>query len=186
MDKSMIKGVLIGGAAMVAVAALATTGYRTMNKPVFAEVVSVKEVSETIRTPREECQDVQVQKQAPVKDENRVAGTVIGGVAGGVLGHQIGGGAGKTVATVAGAAVGGYAGNKVQKNMQEKDVVTTTEKRCKTVTDTSQKFVGYDVRYRLDGKEAVVRTSFKPGNQIPVKDGQLVLTPPEAGKQTAK
>jgi len=121
-----------------------------------------------------------------VKDEHRVAGTVIGGVAGGVLGHQIGGGTGKTVATVAGAAVGGYAGNKVQKNMQEKDVVTTTEKRCKTVTDTSQKFVGYDVRYRLDGKEDVVRTSFKPGNQIPVKDGQLVLTPPEAAKPTTK
>lgn len=182
MDKSMIKGVVIGGAAMAALAAVATTGYRAVTRPVYAEVLSVKEVKETIRTPREECQDVQVQKQAPVKDEHRVAGTVIGGVAGGVLGHQIGGGTGKTVATVAGAAAGGYAGNRVQKNMQEKDVVTTTEKRCKTVTDTSQKFVGYDVRYRLDGKEAVVRTSFKPGNQIPVKDGKLVLTPPEAAK----
>jgi len=182
MDRSMIKGILIGGAAMVALAAVATTGYRTMTRPVFAEVVSVKEVNETIRTPREECQDVHVKMQAPVKDEHRVAGTVIGGVAGGVLGHQIGGGTGKTVATVAGAAAGGYAGNRVQKNMQEKDVVTTTEKRCKTVTDTSQKFVGYDVRYRLDGKEDVVRTSFKPGNQIPVKDGKLVLTPPEAVK----
>jgi len=73
-----------------------------MTQPKFAEVLAVKEVSETIRTPREECQDVQVQKQAPVKDEHRVAGTVIGGVAGGVLGHQIGGGTGKTVATVAG------------------------------------------------------------------------------------
>lgn len=186
MDRSMIKGIVIGGAAMVAVAAVATTGYRTMTQPKFAEVLAVKEVTETIRTPREECQDVQVQKQAPVKDEHRVAGTVIGGVAGGVLGHQIGGGTGKTVATVAGAAVGGYAGNKVQKNMQEKDVVTTTEKRCKTVTDTSQKFVGYDVRYRLDGKEDVVRTSFKPGNQIPVKDGKLVLTPAEAAKPTTK
>lgn len=186
MDRSMIKGIVIGGAAMVAVAAVATTGYRAVTKPVFAEVVSVKEVSETVRTPREECRDVQVQKQAPVKDENRIAGSVIGGVVGGVLGHQVGGGTGKTVATVAGAAAGGYAGNRVQKNMQEKDVVTTTERQCKTVTDTSQKLVGYDVRYRLDGKESVVRTSFKPGNQIPVKDGQLVLTPPEAAKQPAK
>ncbi len=186
MDGSMIKGILIGGAAMVAVAAVATTGYRAMTKPVFAEVVSVKEVTETINTPREECEDVQVQKQAPVKDEKRIAGSVIGGVLGGVLGHQVGGGKGKTVATVAGAAAGGYAGNRVQKNMQEKDVVTTTERRCKTVTDTSQKFLGYDVRYRLDGKEAMVRTSFRPGNQIPVKDGQLVLTPPETAKQPSK
>ena len=82
MDRSMIKGILIGGAAMVAVAAVATTGYRTMTQPKFAEVLAVKEVSETIRTPREECRDVQVQKQAPVKDENRIAGSVIGGVAG--------------------------------------------------------------------------------------------------------
>jgi uncharacterized protein YcfJ len=186
MDRSMIKGIVIGGAAMVTVAAVATTGYRAMTQPKFAEVLAVKEVSETIRTPREECHDVQVQKQAPVKDENRIAGSVIGGVVGGVLGHQVGGGTGKTVATVAGAAAGGYAGNRVQKNMQEKDVVTTTERQCKTVTDTSQKFVGYDVRYRLDGKESVVRTSFKPGNQIPVKDGQLVLTPPDAASKPGK
>jgi uncharacterized protein YcfJ len=186
MDGSMIKGIVIGGAAVVAVAAVATTGYRTMTQPKFAEVIAVKEVTETINTPREQCEDVQVQKQAPVKDEKRIAGSVIGGVLGGVLGHQVGGGKGKTVATVAGAAAGGYAGNRVQKNMQEKDVVTTTERRCKTVTDTSQKFLGYDVRYRLDGKEAVVRTSFKPGSQIPVRDGQLVLTPPEGSKQPAK
>ena len=34
----------------------------------------------------------------------------------------------------------------------------------------------------LSAQEKVVRTSFRPGSQIPVKDGQLVLTPPEAKK----
>jgi uncharacterized protein YcfJ len=107
---------------------------------------------------------------------------VIGGVAGGLLGSTIGGGRGKMVATVAWAAGGAYAGNQVQKNMQQKDVVTTTERQCKTVNETSRKLVGYDVTYRLDGQQKVVRTSFKPGPQIPVKDGQLVLTPPEENK----
>ena len=177
MDKSMIKGIGIGGVAMVMLGAGAVTGYKTITKPQAAEVVAVKEVFETVVTPHEKCEDVQVQHQAPVKDEHRIAGTVVGGLAGGLLGSAVGGGKGKTLATVAGAAAGGYAGNRVQKNMQEKDVTTTTEHRCKTVNQKSQKVVGYDVTYRLDGKDGVARTSFKPGPTLPVKDGQVVTTP---------
>jgi uncharacterized protein YcfJ len=182
MDKSMIKGILIGGAAMVTITASGITGYKAMTKPSFAEVIAAKEVTEAINTPRQECQDVQVQKQAPVKDSDRVAGTVVGGIAGGLLGSAVGAGRGKTVATVAGAAAGAYGGNQVQKTMQQRDVVKTTETRCKTVNETSKKLIGYDVTYRLDGKENVVRTLFNPGHRIPVKDGQLVLIPPEPKK----
>jgi uncharacterized protein YcfJ len=181
MDKSMVKGIALGGVAMVALGAGAV-GYNTLTKPKFAEVVSAKEVFETVVTPREQCQDVQVQKQAEVKDKNRIAGTAIGAVAGGLLGSQVGGGKGKTLATVGGAAAGGYAGNQVQKNMQQKDVITTTERQCKMVNEKSQKLVGYNVAYRLDGKEGTVRMSFKPGATLPVKDGQVVTTPPEAAK----
>lgn len=182
MDKSMIKGFVIGGVAMVVLSAGGVTGYRALTKPAFADVVGVKEVHQTIVTPREECHDVAVQKQSPVDDKNRVAGTVIGGVVGGVIGNQIGAGSGRTAATVIGAAGGAYAGNQVQKNMQQKDTVTTTERRCRTVNETSQKLVGYDVTYRLEGKQDVVRMAFNPGPKIPVRDGQLVLTPPEATK----
>jgi uncharacterized protein YcfJ len=181
MDSSMIKGIVIGGIAMVVVSAGAVTGYKTLTKPKFAEVVTVKEVTETVVTPREECQDVHVQRQASTQDPNRVTGTVIGGVAGGLLGSTIGGGTGRTVATIAGAAGGAYVGNQVQKNAQQKNVVTTTERRCKTVNDTTEQLVGYDVTYRLEGKEGVLRTSFKPGATLPVKDGQVVATPPAAG-----
>jgi uncharacterized protein YcfJ len=139
-------------------------------------------VYEVVVTPREQCEDVQVQHQAPVKDKNRIAGTAIGAVAGGLLGSTIGGGKGKTLATIGGAAAGGYAGNQVQKNMQEKDVTTSTERRCKTVQDKSQKLVGYNVTYRLDGKEGSVRTSFKPGEKLPVKDGKVDTTPPVQAK----
>jgi uncharacterized protein YcfJ len=178
MNTSMLKGMALGGVAMVVIGAGAVTGYRTLAKPTVADVVAVKDVTETVVTPREHCEDVQVQHQAPVKDEHRIAGTAIGAVAGGLLGSTVGGGKGKTVATVAGAAAGGYAGNRVQKNMQQKDVVTTTERRCKTVQEKSQKLVGYDVTYRLDGRDGTVRTSFKPGATLPVKDGKVVTTPP--------
>jgi uncharacterized protein YcfJ len=182
MDKSMAKGLAIGGIAMVVLGAGAVTGYQTLKKPAFAEVVAVKEAKETITTPRQKCEQVQVQKQAPVKDEHRATGTIVGGVAGGLLGSTIGGGTGKKVATVAGAAAGAYAGNQVQKNMQEKDVVTTTETRCRTANERTEKLVGYDVTYRLEGKEGAVRMAFNPGKQIPVRDGQLVLSAPEPGK----
>ena len=181
MDSSMIKGIVIGGIAMVVVSAGAVTGYKVMSKPKFAEVVGVQEVTETVVTPREECHDVHVTKQAQTSDPNRVTGTVVGGVAGGLLGSTIGSGSGRTVATIAGAAGGAYVGNQVQKNAQQKNVVTSTEKRCKIVNDTTQQLIGYDVTYRLEGKEGVLRTSFKPGATLPVKDGQVVATPPAAG-----
>ena len=111
MDKSMMKGLAVGGVAAVVLGAGAVTGYKTLTKPQVAEVVAVKEVTETVLTPREQCQDVQVQRQAPVQDPHRITGTAIGAVAGGLLGSTIGGGKGKTVATIGGAAAGGYAGN---------------------------------------------------------------------------
>ena len=180
MDSSMIKGIVIGGIAMVVLTAGGVTGYRALTQPKVAQVVAVKEVKETVVTPREVCEDVQVPSQAPVKDSNRVAGTVIGGVAGALLGNTLGGGRGKTVTTLAGAAAGAYAGNQVQKNMQQKDVVTRTEHRCKTVNDTSQKLVGYDVTYRLAGTEGVIRTTSKPGATLPVQDGKVVASAPGA------
>ncbi|TWJ32610.1 glycine zipper 2TM domain-containing protein [Geobacter argillaceus] len=180
MDKSMIKGSVIGGIATVVLAVAAVGGYKALSQPKFADVVAVKEIKETIVTPREECRNVAVQHKAPVKDPDRIAGTVIGGIAGGVLGNQIGGGTGNTVTTIVGAAGGAYAGNKVQDSMQKSDVVTTTKRSCKTVYDKSQKLVGYDVTYRLKDREGVVRTASRPGNTLPVEKGQVVVTPPVA------
>ena len=115
-----------------------------------------------------------VHKKA-VKDENRITGSVIGAVVGGVLGHQVGGGSGKKIATVAGAAAGGYAGNQVQKNMQDSDTYTTTEQRCKTVYDTGEKIVGYNVSYTIAGEPGKVRMDHDPGATIPIRNGMLVL-----------
>ncbi len=100
----------------------------------------------------------------------------MGAVAGGVLGHQVGGGRGKDIATVAGALAGGYAGNRVQNNMQENDTYTTTQQRCQTVYDKSQKTLGYDVTYKIGDQQGKIRMDRDPGMQIPIdKNGQLVL-----------
>ncbi|MBK7655121.1 MAG: glycine zipper 2TM domain-containing protein [Betaproteobacteria bacterium] len=87
-------------------AAVGVGGYKVLSKPTHADVIAIKEIKETVRTPREECTEVQVRQQAPVQDQHRVAGTVAGGVLGGVLGSMVGGGTGKTLATVGGAAAG--------------------------------------------------------------------------------
>lgn len=178
MEKSMIKGIVIGVLTMVVLAVAAVGGYKALSQPKFADVVAVKEVTETVVIPREECRNVAVQQRAPVSDPDRVAGTVIGGIAGGVLGNQIGSGSGQAIATIAGAAGGAYVGNKVQDSMQKGDVVTATKRSCKTVYDKSQKLIGYDVTYRLNDKEGVVRTSFMPSDTLPVEKGKVVVTPP--------
>lgn len=173
MNKSMLVGAVLGAVGVTAGGAVAT--YSLVSGPEYAEVLAVQPVTETIKTPREVCKDVTVTRQKPVKDQHQIAGTAIGAVVGGLLGNQVGGGSGKKIATVAGAVGGGYAGNKVQENMQANSTYTTTETRCNTVTDTSEKVVGYDVEYELDGKVGQVRMDRDPGAQIPVKDGQLVL-----------
>ncbi|MBR0565910.1 glycine zipper 2TM domain-containing protein [Azoarcus sp. L1K30] len=175
----MMLGIALGALGVTAGGAIAT--YKLVDfGPKYADVLAVTPLKETVKTPREVCQDVVVTHRKPVQDQHRIAGTVIGALAGGLLGNQIGGGSGKKIATVAGAAAGGYAGNKVQENMQRGDTYTTTETKCNTVTDTHEKVVGYDVKYRLGEQVAQVRMDHEPGPRIPVKDGQLVLTEPVA------
>ncbi|KAF1056878.1 MAG: hypothetical protein GAK44_00042 [Pseudomonas delhiensis] len=175
MNKSLLIGTVLGAVGVTAGGAVAT--YSLVDRsPQYAEVVAVQPVKETIKTPRQVCKDVAVTHQRPVKDQHQIAGTAIGAIAGGLLGNQIGGGKGKTLATVAGALGGGYAGNKVQEGMQQRDTYTTTETRCSTVNDSSDKVVGYDVKYLLDGKAGQVRMDRDPGSQIPVdKSGRLMI-----------
>lgn len=176
MDKSMLTGIGIG--VVVAAAGGAIAGYNVIGKsePTYAEVLNVTEATTTVQVPREVCEDVAVTRQKPVKDEKRIVGTVAGALIGGVLGNQVGGGSGKKIATVAGAAAGGYAGNKVQQNMQANDTYTDVEQRCRTVTESKAKVIGYDVSYRLGDETGSVRMDHRPGERIPVQDGQLVLT----------
>ncbi|WP_339487513.1 glycine zipper 2TM domain-containing protein [Pseudomonas sp. EL_65y_Pfl2_R95] len=174
MNKSLLVGAVLGAVGVTAGGAVAT--YSLVGGPDYADVVAVEPINKTIKTPRQECRDVTVTRQRPVQDQHKIAGTAIGAVVGGLLGNQVGGGNGKKIATAAGAIGGGYAGNKVQGNMQANDTYTTTENRCKTVNDTHEEVVGYNVKYELDGKVSQVRMAEDPGSRIPVKDGKLQLS----------
>ena len=175
MNKSLVTGLVVG--AVVATAGGAVAGYKMLaHGDDYAQVVNVTPITKNVRTPRQDCHDQQVTEQAPTRDGKQVTGSVLGAVAGAVIGHQIGGGNGKKIATAAGAAAGGYAGNRVQKRMQEGNTVTTTEQHCETVYDSHQEQTGFQVRYRLDGREDTVRMDHDPGDRIPVRDGHLVTS----------
>ena len=171
MNKQMMIGIVVGAIAITAAGSVA--GYKMM-KDDYAEVVSAKPAMKTVRVPREECHDEVVSQTKPTKDPNQIAGTVTGAVIGGVIGHQVGDGRGKDLATVGGAVAGGYAGNKIQEKAQQRNTTQTTQRVCQTVEDKRQEQVGYDVIYRLNGKEHSIRMDHDPGNRIPVEDGRIV------------
>lgn len=202
MNRSLVTGLVIGAAVVTAGAAVANFAFDGPRQeaplvqapaapavvpepvvepvidttPKFAQVLNVDTVTKTTRKPRQVCKDRIVTHTTPPKDENRIAGTVIGAVVGGVLGNQVGDGRGKKLATAAGAAAGGYAGNKVQEQMQNGNTYTTTETSCETVYDSSQKIIGYDVRYRLGDQVGSVRMDRDPGESIPVdENGELQI-----------
>jgi uncharacterized protein YcfJ len=58
MNKSMLVGAVLGAVGVTAGGAVAT--YNIVNAPQYAEVLAVKPVMQTIKTPREVCKDVAV------------------------------------------------------------------------------------------------------------------------------
>ena len=172
MNKSMVVGTVLGAIAVTAGGAAA--GYRYIGTAHGAQVIDVRALTKTIRTPRQDCRDQEVTRVKQPKDTNRLAGTGIGAVIGGLLGNRVGGGSGKVLATVAGAAAGGYAGNKIEQRVQRGDTYTTTERQCITAYDTSTVPAGYEVTYVLNGKRHRVHMDHDPGKTIAVKDGRIV------------
>jgi len=145
--------------------------------PKFAKVVSVTPVREQASAPQQVCHDEVVTQRAPVKDQHQIAGTAIGAVAGGLLGNQVGGGKGRTLATVAGAIGGGYAGHEIQKNRQENNTVSSTQRRCSTVAGKGgDKIVGYDVAYQYNGVTRTIRMDHDPGDRVQVQEGVVSVS----------
>ena len=176
MNKSLWIGMTIGGMAAIAAGAGAVVSHKLIERgPQYARVVQVIPLTRTVVTPRQDCYDRSVSHVQPAQDSHQIIGTVAGALLGGLVGHQIGGGSGRDIATVAGAAAGGYAGNRIENRVQRGDTYTTTERRCRTVYDRSERSNGYEVRYRLGGKQGIVRMDHDPGQRIPVRNGKRVL-----------
>jgi uncharacterized protein YcfJ len=173
MNKQLVIGLVAGAVAVTAIGAVA--GYQMLDQANYAEVLAVTPAMKSVSVPREECRDQLVTVTNPTKDPKQIVGTVAGAVIGGVIGSKVGGGDGKKLATVGGAVGGGYAGNKIQEGMQERNTHQESQRTCETVRDSRQVQQGYDVTYRLDGKEQVVRLDYDPGKRIPIENGSLVL-----------
>ena len=143
-------------------------GVPARDDAMYADVRRVRPVIEQVTTPRKECEQATVTKRQPERDGN-VGGTVLGAVIGGALGNQVGRGNGRKAATVAGAVAGGFVGHEMDQRHQGGKVVTTTETRCKTVNDTSDRIVGYDVTYFHNGREYTTRMDHEPGDRLRVE-----------------
>jgi uncharacterized protein YcfJ len=175
MNKNMMIGSVLGAVAVTTAGSWA--GYQALDSSKYAEVISAKQAMKTVSTPREECRDEIVNQQRAVKDPQQIAGTVTGAVVGGLLGNQIGGGKGKKIATVGGAVAGGYAGNKIQEGMQERDTEQVVHQVCSMVYDKHEQKDGFNVIYRLDGREHSIHMKYDPGSKIPVKNGVVQIEP---------
>ncbi len=173
MNKQLFIGGIVGALAVTAVGAVA--GYRMMDDRNYAPVLSVKNATRSVSSPREECHDEVVTLTRPTKDPHRITGTVIGALVGGVVGNQFGGGKGKDLATGVGAVGGGYAGNKVQENLQEKNTYQETQRKCQTVQDRRQEPAGYSVTYRFNGQVQTVHMDHDPGKRIAIENGAPIL-----------
>lgn len=142
----------------------------TEKQTLYAQVIGTEPVRESSTTsvPRQVCEDVVVQERLPERDGN-VGGTVAGTLIGGLVGNQVGGGSGRKVATAAGAVAGGLIGNRVDRRHVGGQVVTRTDRQCRTVQDTStsSRTVAWNVTYRNpDGTTGTMRTDARPGDRI--------------------
>jgi uncharacterized protein YcfJ len=148
-----------------------------IEQPTYADVLAVKEITKTVRVPRQVCYTEAVTRQAPPQDRQQITGTIVGAVIGGVLGNQVGGGNGRKIATGVGAVAGGYAGRNIQERVQQGNTFTVNEQRCSTVYDTHKESRGFDVRYRIGEEQATMRMAYPPvpGDRFPVRDGMPVV-----------
>jgi uncharacterized protein YcfJ len=149
------------------------------SEELYATVIGSEPVREssTTSTPQQVCEDVVVAERMPERDGN-VGGTVAGAIIGGLVGNQIGGGDGRKAATVGGAVAGGYIGNRVDRRHVGGQVVNRTDRRCRTVnnTSTSSRTVAWNVTYRNpDGTTGSMRTESKPGSRIALGDGSRTV-----------
>lgn len=145
-----------------------------------AKVLSATPVTERVTENRRDCRmetvegySERVRNTPPAPPTG--AGAVIGSIIGGVIGHQFGYSGG---ATAAGAVVGGLVGNSVEADANAQRapgdvVVERTQQprqveRCRTVPETRDRVVGYDVKYEYNGRQFQARMDFDPGPEMPV------------------
>ncbi|WP_078084595.1 glycine zipper 2TM domain-containing protein [Microbulbifer mangrovi] len=170
-------------ASLVGVSAYSNAGesgyYEGQDGYDYAIVTGVTPIYNDIQVvePRTQCWDQTVTYQQPSP-----AGAIIGGLIGAAVGRDAARGyrhgrgryghyhrGNKSAGTVAGAAVGAMIGSAVSRH--NAPVQYGSQQRCQVVEEVStrRELVGYDVNYRYNGQEYLIRTDQHPGDRIRVR-----------------
>ena len=141
-----MKKALLGVALAFSVSSAAYAEYNTTISVPVDHVEPVYVTQQVITGSTLVCKDYIVRGS-----DNRLIGTIIGGV----IGNEIEKGSG--------AIIGGVLGHEIGKNGSTNDRI---EKRCDTqpVFETQQRFMHYNVYYRINGNTHMVKMHNKPAN----------------------
>lgn len=169
---------LTGITAITAAAVVSSTALAGGRSPVdgyydYARVVYADPVIEVVRMddPREVCWTENVTHRSPRRPRSATP-EIVGGIAGGVVGNQFGSGSGKDIATVAGAILGASIGHDYKKRRAYGyDTYTGPVERCEIRHDyyEEERIVGYDVKYRYNGRVYHTRMDRDPGRKVRVR-----------------
>lgn len=132
-----------------------------------AKVLASTPIYETINEPRRECW-IETVGQEPrfYGNGNNTGGAVLGAIAGGLIGSTVGKGDGKVAAAAVGAATGAVVGDRWNGGGTRYEPHPQQVERCRTHDDFRQVIIGYDVRYRFDGREYSTRLPYDPGKWL--------------------
>ena len=97
------------------------------------------------------------------------AGAIIGGALGAHVGSQAGGSPESAIAgAIAGGVIGGIVGSEIDR--ENSSVQYRTERECDTrYRQQSRELIGYDVRYRYNGREFTIFTNEHPGRYLQLR-----------------
>lgn len=166
MDRPFLAGALRVAVALAAVGAVAA--YLVATSPRFAQVVSVEPVTRPATVTALDCSDMRAARARASKDPILAKGIVIGGMVGGLIEQ---GAAGRLPAGLSAARA-------ATRPVVDRDAELEAQPGCRTVRRVENRIIGYEVRYRFEGRLGEVRMQRPPASRIPVIDGKLVLPPP--------
>lgn len=134
-----------------------------------ARVISATPIYESVNEPRQECwtetRDYDTRGYDDRGYRNNTGGSIIGAIAGGLLGSTVGKGNGRVAAAAVGAATGAVVGGQWNNNNRYERYPEQVE-RCRTTNHYREVMNGYDVRYRLQGREFQTRLPYDPGKWV--------------------
>lgn len=173
MNRWLTGTIAATAAAVMTTTAAAGGGYNGDGYFDYARVVDVDPIVEVVRVeePRKVCWTEDVTYHSPRRPRS-VTPEIVGGIVGGVVGNQFGSGSGKDIATVAGAILGGSIAHDYKKRRAHGyDSYTEPVERCGIQHDyyEEERIVGYDVKYRYNGRVYRTRMDRDPGHKVRVR-----------------